>query len=257
MVRHGQFKVWASDTTFGDPCQFQVKRLRVTGRFDGLPMTVKVAQDGTLNLLDVGQKYKPTIYGLEDAHAVNLDAQTVAFTGWTLTPSGISADFEGKRYRTRPQIVPKGSDSARLWAQQMIASGAVSGTDAVREASFKYGIPTNVTAMFAGEPTPGKTANEPEWAPNDTGSWRLIGQDGSGLRVEVPNARQVQAILPGGQTVYMIPNGDVWRGSFSVPAAAPSGLWSVRIRATLKDGRTLERECRFHVGTFESLPLPG
>jgi len=150
LVQHKQFSIWASDTTFGDPCPNVAKRLRVIAKIDGSDKTIIVPQNETMNLLSEDGPSMITLNrGLSQPKTVIEDPGTVAFFGWTSHPGLVTASFQGRKFETRLKLVPKGSDAARLWAQQVLATNSIGEPDRVLDFSMKYGILSNVTTLLA------------------------------------------------------------------------------------------------------------
>jgi hypothetical protein len=155
-VKHGGFFIWASDTAFGDPCPNVHKRLRVVAEIAGEELTVTTPQNETMNLLGRGGSL-PNVYGLFGTRTVFEDPRTVAFYGWTPKPGPIKAQLGTQRFETRPRVVRRGSDIARLWAQQFVASGVTRSPNWLRAFSRKYRTLTSVTALITtqtGDPAP-------------------------------------------------------------------------------------------------------
>lgn len=149
-VRNRRLQIWASDAVFGDPALNVAKQLRVIAILDGTERTITVPENETMNLFGLGDnRMAPEIYGLRDLKTVFQDAGTVAFWGWATRPTDVSANFQGKRLVTRPRVIPRGSDAARLWAQQMLSTQSVGGLDKEVAFSLKFGILSATTNFVA------------------------------------------------------------------------------------------------------------
>ena len=228
----------------------------------------------------------PSFSGLNQPKYVRLDDQTVAFMGWLRHNHRIAVRHNGLRFDFKPERIFSGSESARLWAQQMLATGHwKSGTDVLRF-SMKYGVPSSKTALLAVpqeemavyqrkahefERKQAEARRAEREAARQNRSWqgkRNQNYDATGggdpeIRIHIPYARSVQAYLPDGRVLELFVTDDVWRGNFEVPANAPDGDYRVRIVANLLDGRTIETHTSYTVdrtpptGTYRLMVLDG
>ncbi len=149
MVRGRQFLIWASDAVFGDPLVNVAKRLRVVAKIDGKECTISVPENETMNLLGRGGgSLPPQISGLHDLRVVVENPQMVTFFGWSVHTGSVSAVIGGRRFRTCATVIPRGSDAARLWAQQSIATVTAKGPEKGVDFSLKYGVLGPETAFL-------------------------------------------------------------------------------------------------------------
>lgn len=260
--------LWASNSQFGDPKPNVRKRLHVVYRIDGKRYSQTTSETDTMSFFQtLGQK--PALKGLRQAKSVVLDAETVAFYGWMPRNRTIKGSYGGRALSFRPQTVSKGSDTARLWAQQRLAQDQWKRRRDVLSFSMKYGVPSSFTALLAVPKEEMKLfrAKEKEWNKgaaerrkqelaeernrrnfsNNT-NWNRSGGGDPEIRVTYPNASKVFAILPDGRVINLakMANG-VWGGNFDIPAAAPEGKYHVRIVAVDEKGQREERTLDYDV----------
>lgn len=210
----------------------------------------------------------PTFAVLRQAKTVSLDPQTIAFMGWLPHNRKIAVRHNGLRVALKPETIHSGNDVARLWAQQMLASNRWTHKKDVLRFSLKYGVPSNATALLAVPNAEMKLFRDREkkWQEkqaeerrrereaarqrrgwNNGQNWRSSGGGDPEIRVTVPSAQSVEAILPDHRIIELTPNGDVWGGNFEIPATAPEGEYRVRIVAHLLDGTSSERSWTYSV----------
>lgn len=260
--------VWASNSTFGDPKPNVRKQLHVVYRVDGKRYAQTVAETDTMSLLQAVEQ-KPALKGLRQAKSVVLDSETVAFYGWMPRNRTIKGSYGGRALSFRPQTVSKGSDTARLWAQQRLAQDAWKRRKDVLNFSMKYGVPSSYTALLAVPQEEMKLfrAKEKEFNKkaaerrqqereddrnlrnfNNRTNWNRSGGGDPEIRVTYPNASKVFAVLPDGRVLDLRKMADgVWGGNFDIPAAAPEGNYQVRIVAVNPDGKRDERTLDYAV----------
>lgn len=270
-VKAGKLSIPATNAVFGDPAPFIVKRLRVRYRVDGALRESWAPENVSFNLAEaLPPGPAPTIRGLRQTKTIPLDGQTYAFAGWVPKNRTLSTKIGSKAMAFRPKPIPAGADAARLWAQQMLAKGRWKGSRDVLAFSLKYGVPSNATALLAvpKEEMARYRAKEKEfqkvqaeqrrreleqarkaraWAKAHPQNWRSSGGGDPEIRVTIPGAVRVEAILPDRRVIPLKADGDVWGGNFEIPASAPEGTYRVRIVAHLKDGTTIERSWTYEV----------
>jgi len=275
VVSHGAHKISANNTIFGDPNPSILKRLIVSYTLDGRQLMRGVPENESLDLyhgegISSESAKEPTFFRLRQPKTVQLDDKTLAFSGWLPKNRQIAARFDGIRYSFKPDVISKGSDTARLWAQQMLAHNTWMHVKDVLAFSLKYGVPSNATALLAVPKEEMKLFKEKEkqfqkiqaeqrrreleaerqqrnWAKNRQQNWRSSGGGDPEIRVTIPGAKTVEAILPDRRVIALKPDGDVWGGNFEIPADAIEGTYKVRVLAHLKDGTTTERSWTYEV----------
>ena len=275
LVRQGSYSIDASNLVFGDPNPGIVKQLRVTYSRDGQTMTKIVTENDRVQLLskdrpDSSSPTDPTFYRLRQPKIVNLDPDTMAFSGWLPKNMKIALRFYGHRYAFKPQLIAGGSDAARLWAQQILAGHSLRRRSDVLAFSMKYGVPSTATALLAVPEEEMKLFRDKEkdyqkaqaverrrqleierqrrnWASKRTQNWNASGGGDPEIRVEIPGAKSVEAILPDRRVLDLKQDGDVWGGNFEIPANALEGTYSVKIVGHMPDGTTVERSWTYDV----------
>lgn len=271
LVDNGAVTINATNTAFGDTAPGILKRLRVEYRVGGQEKTATVRENAVLDLIpEAPGASEPTVRGLRQPRTVRLDGQTFAFSGWVARNRTLSTTVGGKAMSFRPQEIVGGADAARLWAQQTLAKGNWKGSRDVLAFSMKYGVPSSATALLAvpqaemaryrakekefqqaqAEERKRALAQERQaraWAKAHPQNWNDSGGGDPEIRVSVPGAVRVEAILPDRRVIELKADGDVWGGNFEIPAAAAEGTYTVRIVAHMKDGATVERSWTYRV----------
>jgi len=212
----------------------------------------------------------PTFAGIKNPKVVNLDPNTIAFMGLMPHKRKLAARFHGTRVEFTPEYIYHGSETARLWAQQMLADGELGTGSKTLRFSLKYGVPSTQTALLAvpseemkvfqakqrewqkqqAEERKSELAESREqrgWEKNRNQNWNNSGGGDPEIRIRIPGATKVQAILPDRRVVDLQPNGDVWGGNFEIPAEAPEGIYAVRVLAQMVDGSTTETQWSYTV----------
>jgi len=160
---------------------------------------------------------------------------------------------------------PRGSDTSKLWAHQMLSNDSVwKSNRQVLKFSLKYGIPSSQTALLAvpqeqmklfkqkaAEYARKKREEERQrrkWEQDRPVNWdRSAGGDPE-IRIEFKNAKRVDAILPDGRTFPLRRmHNDLWGGNFDIPANAPEGKYTVTLLATFEDGKTATKTITYDV----------
>lgn len=272
IVRRSGPELRAENAWFGDPVPGTLKQLRVVYRVDGMGRMHTVPEHSLINLAEEATPsvHDPRFKGLKQAKTVRLDDRTFAFSGWLPKNRTIRTTYGGRSVAFRPKPIPAGADAARLWAQQMLAKGEWRNSRDVLAFSLKYGVPSNATALLAvpQEEMARYRAKEKEyqkaqaesrrqelaaarqaraWAKAHPQNWTHTGGGDPEIRVTIPNAVRVEAILPDRRVIELKADGEVWGGNFEVPATAAEGTYRVRIVAHLKDGTTTERSWTYEV----------
>lgn len=267
----GRTTLPASNQEFGDPAPNAPKSLHVEYVRNGQPLEIDTTEGGDFNPHEFGAEAPtPRFKGLKQPKLVRLDAHTFAFSGWTSKDRPLRATCGGSAMSFRPKRITPGADAARLWAQQMLANGTWAGSRQVLAFSMKYGVPSNATALLAVPQEEmaryrekakeyqrhqaiarrQELARERQaraWARKHPQNWTQSGGGDPEIRVTIPNAVRVEAILPDRRVIELTADGDVWGGNFEIPASAPEGEYRVRIVAALKDGTTAERTWTYRV----------
>jgi len=272
LVNKGIYSIKAETSPFGDTAPWKITRLRVTFRVDGIEHTETVAEHRDLTLLgNAALQGNTTFFKLSQPKTVLLDDRTVAFSGWMPRNRQMAARFEGIRYSFKPKMIGKGSDTARLWAQQMLANNTWMRVKDVLSFSLKYGVPSTATALLAVPSHEMKLfrAKEKEfekaeaekrrqelqaerrqrvWARGGRNqNWNSSGGGDPEIRVQIPHAKSVDAILPDRRVLSLRADGDTWGGNFEIPADAAEGTYTVRVVAHMVDGSTVERSWTYDV----------
>lgn len=269
-VLDGKVAIRANNATFGDPTPGIVKRLRVEyASNDGVHRTMSVGENDLLHL--VSNEAAPAVFPkLKQAKTVVIDPQTVAFCGWTNANKNLYAKVGLNTVAFRPQRIASGSDTARLWAQQMLAQGDWKHSRDVLAFSLKYGVPSNATALLAvpKEEWARYEAKAKEfekqqaearrrqleaarqgraWAGNRNQNWSNSGGGDPEIRVQIPGAVRAEATLPDGRVIDLKRDGDTWGGNFEIPADAREGTYAVRAIGTMPDGSKVEKSWTYNV----------
>lgn len=271
MVQGGRLEIPANNGQFGDPTPNVFKRLRVAYRIDGQPREFATDEGGSFDLTQgLPSAPAPTLKGLKQPKTVRLDNGTYAFSGWLSKNRTLTTTVGGKAMTFRPKTIAPGADAARLWAQQMLAKGQWRRSKDVLAFSMKYGVPSNATALLAVPQAEMARYREKEkeyqkaqaeerrrqleaerkqraWAKSHPQNWRSSGGGDPEIRVTIPGAVRVEAILPDRRVIDLKADGDVWGGNFEIPATAPEGTYRVRVLAHMKDGTTVERSWTYEV----------
>jgi len=271
LTASGHYSIPATNKVFGDPTPGKYKRLQVTFRVDGVEQTHTVAENRNFTVLGNAElSGNTTFFKLHQAKTVQLDPKTVAFSGWLRRNQQMAARFQGIRYSFKPKLISKGNDTARLWAQQMLANNTWMRVKDVLSFSLKYGVPSNATALLAvpdeemklyrakekefqkaeAAKRRAELANERQrrnWAGARNQNWNSSGGGDPEIRVQIPGAKSVDAILPDRRVLPLKVDGDTWGGNFEIPADAAEGTYSVRVMAHMPDGSTVERSWTYQV----------
>lgn len=271
LAASGMYSIPATNSTFGDPAAYHNKRLWITYQLDGVECRVETPENGTANLFSGADNgTAPTFFRLHQAKTVLMDGQTLAFSGWMRRNQKMAVRFNGTRYAFKPVGIPKGSDTARIWAQQMLAQNSWMHVRDVLAFSLKYGVPSNATALLAvpreemklyqqkekqfqkqqAEQRRRELAAERqrrEWSRRRTQNWGSSGGGDPEIRVMFPGAKCVEAYLPDGRVIELEPDGDAWGGNFEIPADAAEGTYQVRAVAQMPDGSTQEKTWTYEV----------
>src|SRR5262249_25842712 len=149
--------------------------------------------------------------------------------------------FAGGQTTVNPRMLARGSDTARLWAQQMLADKSVP-KDQMTSFSIFFGVPSTATALLAvpkeemraflrREMEQARLADAAKRAPA-TGfpggqgapsqNWSSSGGGDPEIRVSLPGAVRAQAILPDGRRISLAPspgNPDLWTGNYEISAS--------------------------------------
>ncbi|MEZ0324947.1 MAG: VIT domain-containing protein [Fimbriimonas sp.] len=249
----------------GDPAPGIVKTLRVTYEQGGKTHTKVVPESALLQIgmINSGASPTPTFARLRDPKWVQLDDETIAFMGWVPSNRKIAVRHNGLRQAFRPQLAHKGSESARLWAQQKLAQGNWTSKKQVLNFSMKYGVPSAYTALLAVPQSEMKlfkakekefqkeqqrqARQEREWAKQREQNWRSGRGGDPEIRVQFADAQSVDAVLPDGRVIPLELSNGTWGGNFDIPVAAPEGQYTVRVVAVKRDGTTEEKKLTYDV----------
>jgi hypothetical protein len=204
----------------------------------------------------------PHFNGLKDVKLVRLDHATTAFSGWMKMRHALSANVAGKNLSFKPEVAAKGSDTARIWAQQMLAHNEWNHEKALKF-SLKYGVPSDATALLAVPKAEMRDYEQRQaesrrnaleqsrkgrnWSGNRNQNWNAGSGGDPEIRVSFPEAESVEAFLPDRRVMELSRDGDLWGGNFEIPAEAPEGTYSVRVVAKMRDGSVQERAWTYNV----------
>ena len=275
LIKNRQYAVDANNHTFGDPNPGIFKQLRVNFRHYGKEKEVIVRENDRIDFLAesdsrAGYGHAPRISELKQPQFVNLDTQTVAFTGWIPRVRTLSLRYHGKDYRFKPQVIDSGSDTARLWAQQMLATNHFAKRSEVLKFSMKYGVPSTATALLAVPAAEMRLYREKErayekqqaeqrrqtlererqhrnWEGRRNQNWNASGGGDPEIRIQLPCAKLAEAVLPDGRVVTLTKTGDFWGGNFEIPADALEGAYTVKVLSHYQDGSTREQSWNYEV----------
>ncbi|RYG36796.1 hypothetical protein EON81_08675 [bacterium] len=266
-------KAVVSNADFGDPVPNVHKRLRILYRKDGDLKTRIIPEGEAWFTSDDWEQAPPTFAVMRQTKSVTMDEQTVAFSGWVRRndlKKPLALRVNGHRMTFKPEIIAQGSDAARLWAQQMLVQSDWKKRSDVLKFSMKYGVPSSATALLAvpeaemrlfraKEKEWNKAAaqrrreereeerQQRNWSDGQNQNWNQSGGGDPEIRVTVPGAQNVDALLPDRRVIPLKADGDVWGGNFEIPASAPEGSYHVRILARMKDGTTTAKEWTYQV----------
>lgn len=258
------------DALVGDPKPYFPKQLRVEYHLNGTAFTAVTPEYKTFRIGEPAPQAAPSVSGLKDVKIIPMADDTVAFTGWGRRNGTIKAKYKGTNVSIRPERIAKGGDAAKIWAQQMLASDSFRTSREVLKFSMKYGVPSNATALLAVPQSEMKLFREKEkefnkaqaetrrrelenqrearnWTGQRNQNWDSSGGGDPEIRVVIPNAKSVDAILPDRRVIPLKPNGDAWGGNFEIPASAPEGVYKVRVLARMADGTTSEQSWTYAV----------
>gem|GEM_PF-1556768 len=271
LVQQGNYIVRAENSFFGDPCPNVFKQLRVIYQLDGYFVRKVVPEHEALSFLQ-GMAKSPVIRGLNQVETIYPDPKTMFFAGWRPSNGAFSATYDGKMIPIRPREIYSGTETARIWAQQRLAAKRIHGNDAKLSFSLKYGVPSSATALLAVPKEEMARYRERqaelrrraleqqrqkrEWAggagPGSAPAardqnWSVSSGGDPEIRVTIPGAKSVTAILPDGRLLALKRDGDVWGGNFEIPANAPEGVYKVRVVAQMLNGMRTTREWTYLV----------
>lgn len=260
VVRSGEFAVRADNSIFGDPTPNIFKQLRVEYELDGKVVNKTVPEHDVVQLL---QPIPPAFSDLREARWIAMDPQTFAFFGWLPRNQSTNVSVDGSHYSFLPRELDKGNDTARLWAQQVLSSKTIKARDEILAFSLKYGVPSEATALLAVPEAEMRAFKQREserrraelerqrgsrnWTGKKEQNWGSGGGGDPEIRLVIPGAAKAEAILPDGQILTLLSNGDIWAGNFDIPASAPEGKYLVRVLAHMPDGTTVERSWTYEV----------
>ena len=274
LIDRGDYAFNANNAVFGDPTPYKLKRLSMSFEIDGQAQTEIVPENTSVALIkNVAVGGNTTFFKLRQPKTVVMDPQTLAFSGWLLRNETMAARFNGTRYAFKPKLIASGGDTARIWAQQMLATNRWQRAKDVLAFSMKYGVPSTATALLAVPEEEMKLFAEKEkefqkmqaeqrkreleverqqrnWAGGRGGrqqNWTSSGGGDPEIRVTFHDAKSVDAILPDRRVLQLTAEGDVWGGNFEIPADALEGTYIVRVVATLRDGSRVERSWNYEV----------
>jgi len=211
--------------------------------------------------------------GLNQVHVVPLNDYSVAFMGWVPKKRAglpIRARVDDKLVSFRPQRIYKGSETARLWAQQSLAHDEWTSRSKVLKFSMKYGIPSSATAMLAVPSEEMKLFRKKEreyqahearqrkaereaarrqrnWEKTRPQNYNQSSGGDPEIRMSFPNAEKVYALLPDGRVLTLQSTDGLWRTNFEIPADAVEGQYDVKLIALNRDGTREEKFVHYKV----------
>lgn len=158
----------------------------------------------------------------------------------------------------------RGTDTAKLWAHQKLNQTDWRTNKDVLNFSLKYQIPSSQTALLAVPQEQMKLFREKaaefrrkqreearrqrEWEKNRPMNWDRSSGGDPEIRIQMPGAVRVTAILPDGREFKLTQDAKgFWGGNFDIPADAPEGDYDVKIVATKADGTTFEKTVSYKV----------
>ncbi|HWD39429.1 MAG TPA: VIT domain-containing protein [Fimbriimonas sp.] len=230
----------------------------------------RVYVSGLMHVAKEDSGRSPTFAVLRQAKVVDLDDHTIAFMGWLRRNKKIAVRYHGQRVTVLPEKIGAGTDTARLWAQQVLANSTWRHGRDVLRFSLKYGVPSKLTALLAVPSSEMKLFREKEkhwqresaeqrrrelerarekrdWSQNRNQNWQSSGGGDPEIRIQIPGARKVQALLPDGRVLDLTFENGEWAGNFEIPAAVPEGAYPVQVVAHMPDGSIVTRSWTYRV----------
>ncbi|MBS1703087.1 MAG: hypothetical protein JST12_15585 [Armatimonadetes bacterium] len=158
----------------------------------------------------------------------------------------------------------RGDDTAKLWANQKLVHMEYARPKDILKFSMKYQIPSSETALLAVPQEEMKLFREKaaeyqrqqreearqkrEWEKNRRLNWNNSTGGDPEIRIQMPDAISVKAILPDGREFDLKKDAKgFWGGNFDIPASAAEGEYTVRIVGTKADGSTFEETLNYTV----------
>lgn len=158
----------------------------------------------------------------------------------------------------------RGNDTAKLWAQQKLVDLGGAKPSEILKFSMKYQIPSSQTALLAVPQEEMKlfrkkaaeyerqqreeARKQREWQKNRQMNWNNSTGGDPEIRIKMPQAISVKAILPDGREFPLTKDAKgFWGGNFDIPADANEGDYSVRIVGTKADGTIAEEVLHYTV----------
>jgi len=158
----------------------------------------------------------------------------------------------------------KGTDTAKLWAHQVLVQKPFKNRREVLNFSMKYQIPSTQTALLAVPQEQMKLFREKEaefkrkeaerlrreraWQKERQQNWNRSGGGDPEIRIQLPEAVEAYALLPDGRRVDLRQGQDgFWGGSYDIPATATEGEYNIRIVGVRRDGSTFETQTSYGV----------
>ena len=158
----------------------------------------------------------------------------------------------------------KGTDTAKLWAHQVLNQSEWRHNADVLKFSLKYQIPSSQTALLAVPNEQMKLFREKaaeyqrlqrekarqsrEWQKKQELNWNRSSGGDPEVRAQMPEAIKVEAILPDGRKFSLKKDTQgFWGGNFDIPVDAPEGDYVVTLVGTKSDGSTFEHLIHYNV----------
>ncbi len=158
----------------------------------------------------------------------------------------------------------KGTDTAKLWAHAKLQTMGYYDKNAVLKFSMKYQIPSSQTALLAVPEAEMKlfkakeaeyrrkqqedARRQREWQKKQRMNWNNSSGGDPEIRIEMPGAVKVKAVLPDGREFDLKKDAKgFWGGNFDIPATAAEGDYTVKIVGIRADGTTFEDSVHYTV----------
>lgn len=171
------------------------------------------------------------------------------------------ADYTKKKYIKANE---RGSDAAKLWAHQRLQQDDWTRNRDVLKFSLQYQIPSSQTALLAvpqeqmrlfkkkaaeyRKEQARQARLERQWQRDRQQNWSRSSGGDPEIRVFLPNAERVYAVLPDGRTFDLVKSrSGFWGGNYDIPANAPEGSYDVRVVSIDRDGNQNEQTVSYQV----------